>query len=65
VVLDPPNAAIVAEAGDWPRSSHRAMVGEDAAPAWLETDWVFGQFAEERSRAQAGATAFVRGVRAH
>jgi REP element-mobilizing transposase RayT len=60
VVLNPVRAAMVPEAGDWPWSSYRAMVGQEPAPSWLETDWVLGQFAEERSAAQAGYAAFVR-----
>jgi len=60
VVLNPVRAAMVPEAGDWPWSSYRAMAGQEPAPAWLETDWVLGQFAEERSRARAGYAAFVR-----
>jgi putative transposase len=60
VVLNPVRAAMVPEAGDWPWSSDRAMVGQEPAPAWLETDWVLGQFAEERSAAHAGYAAFVR-----
>jgi len=34
------------------------MVGR--APAWLETDWLLGQFGEERLVAQAGYADFVR-----
>jgi putative transposase len=45
VVLNPVRAAMVPEAGDWPWSSYRAVVGEEPAPAWLQTDWVLGQFA--------------------
>jgi len=60
VVLNPVRAAMVSQAGDWPWSSYRAMVGQAPAPAWLETDWVLGQFGEERSSAQAGYAAFVR-----
>lgn len=60
VVLNPVRAAMVSEAGEWPWSSYRAMVGQAPAPGWLETDWLLGQFGEERSRAQAGYAAFVR-----
>jgi len=60
LVLNPVRAAMVREAGDWPWSSYRAMVGQAPAPEWLETDWVLGQFGEERSRAQARYAAFVR-----
>lgn len=60
VVLNPVRAAMVAEAGDWPWSSYRAMVGQAPVPAWLETDWVLGEFGEARPHAQAGYADFVR-----
>jgi len=60
VVLNPVRAGIVREAGEWLWSSYRAMLGQASAPAWLETDWLLGQFGQERSRAQAGYAAFVR-----
>jgi len=60
VVLNPVRAAMVAQAEDWPWSSYRAMVGREPAPTWLATDWLLGQFAQERSRARSGYAAFVR-----
>jgi REP element-mobilizing transposase RayT len=60
VVLNPERAGMVAQAGEWPWSSDRAMVGQESAPAWLQTDWVRGQFGHERSGAQARYAAFVR-----
>ncbi|WP_207162408.1 hypothetical protein [Thiocapsa imhoffii] len=36
------------------------MVGQASAPGWLETDWLLGQFGEERAGAQAGWADFVR-----
>ncbi|WP_367268134.1 helix-turn-helix domain-containing protein [uncultured Thiohalocapsa sp.] len=36
------------------------MVGQASAPAWLETDWLLGQFGEERAHAQARYADFVR-----
>jgi hypothetical protein len=60
MVLNPVRAGMVRDAGDWPWSSYRAMVGEEPAPPWLETDWLLGQFGEERPRAQASYAAFVR-----
>jgi REP element-mobilizing transposase RayT len=59
VVLNPVRAGMVPEIGDWPWSSYRAMVGQGSTPAWLETEWLLGQFGQERSRAQAGYAAFV------
>jgi hypothetical protein len=43
-VRNPVRAAMVPTAGDWPWGSYRAMVGQESVPAWLETDWVLGQF---------------------
>jgi REP element-mobilizing transposase RayT len=59
VVLNPVRAGMVANAADWPWSSYRAMVGLESAAAWLETDWLLGQFGAERLQAQAGYAAFV------
>jgi putative transposase len=60
VVLNPVRAGMVREAGDWPWSSYRAMDGQVAAPDWLETDWLLGQFGQERTCAQAAYRDFVR-----
>ena len=53
VVLNPVRAAMVSDAGDWPWSSYRAMIGQQPAPVCLETDWLLGQFGHLRSRSQA------------
>lgn len=36
------------------------MVGQASAPAWLQRDWLLGQFGEERAHAQASDADFVR-----
>jgi len=59
VVLNPARAHMVMQAGDWPWSSDRAMMGLAAPPPWLETDWVLGQFAPDRAQARAGFAGFV------
>ena len=59
VVLNPVRAGMVARPDDWLWSSYRAMVGTASTPEWLETDWLLGQFGEERARARAGYAAFV------
>lgn len=59
VVLNPVRAAMVPEASAWAWSSYRAMVGLEAAPAWLETDWVLGQFGADRHTGQVRYAAFV------
>lgn len=38
VVLNPVRAQLVVEAEEWAWSSYRAMIGQAAAPPWLETD---------------------------
>jgi putative transposase len=45
VVLNPVRARIVREAGAWPWSSYRAMVGRVPAPPWLEVDGLLAQLA--------------------
>jgi putative transposase len=59
VVLNPVRAEMVPEASQWPWSSYRAMVGLGVVPAWLEADWVLGQFGSERRSAQEGHARFV------
>jgi len=59
VVLNPVRAGMVADPAAWPWSSYRAMLGLEPAPAWLETDWVLGQFGSKRRRAQKGYGHFV------
>lgn len=52
VVLNPVRAGMVSDAGDWPWSSYRAMLGKVGAPDWLETDEVFGRFGQDRVTAR-------------
>jgi len=59
VVLNPVRVGMVPDASAWAWSSYRTMVGLAPAPAWLETDWVLGQFGSERPKAQARYAAFV------
>jgi hypothetical protein len=50
---------MVEHASAWPWSSYGAMVGRQAPPPWLETDWLLGQFGSERKRALPAYAAFV------
>lgn len=59
VVLNPVRANMVADPVDWPWSSYRACIGEAPAPVWLDTDWLLGQFGDERQPAIAGYRQFV------
>lgn len=60
VVLNPVRACMVSDAGDWPWSSYRAMVGRVDTPQWLEVDWILGQFGRSREGAIERYSAFVR-----
>ncbi|MDP2239479.1 MAG: transposase [Burkholderiales bacterium] len=44
IVLNPVRARMVRLAQHWAWSSYRATVSQVAAPAWLDADWVLGQF---------------------
>jgi len=60
VVLNPVRAGMVKDPRAWPWSSYRAMVGEAAPFAWLQTDWILGRFGKQRRRAVAKYIDFVR-----
>jgi len=60
VVLNPLRAGMVKGIADWPWSSYYAMAGTEAAPEWLQTDWILGQFSSQRQRAIQRYTDFVR-----
>jgi REP element-mobilizing transposase RayT len=60
VVLNPVRAGMVADAGAWPWSSYKAMIGTVETPPWLETDWLLGQFGRSRKAARARFQDFVR-----
>lgn len=51
VVLNPVRAGMVARPDDWSWSSYRAMVAAAPTPEWLESDWLLGQFGDERAQA--------------
>ena len=63
VVLNPVRAGMVKRVERYPWSSYRATVGLEAAPAWLTTDWVLGQFGRQRRRAQGRYAQFVQAGR--
>ncbi len=60
VVLNPVRAGMVAAPGDWPWSSWPAMVGSQAAPDWLDTGWLLGQFPGPIEDARRAYIDFVR-----
>ncbi|MBI4400490.1 MAG: transposase [Nitrospirae bacterium] len=59
VVLNPVRAKLVAHPRRWGWSSYRATVGDTAAPEWLTTDWVLGQFGQRVGVAQEKYRTFV------
>lgn len=59
VVLNPVRAGMVAQTGQWPWSSYRAMVGEVASPTWLATDALLAQFGKTRFEARSRYKDFV------
>ena len=59
VVLNPVRAKMVARPEDWHWSSYAAYVEDLAFPAWLDTDWLLGQFGRQRRRARLAYQAFV------
>ncbi len=59
VVLNPVRAHMVKRPRDWKWSSYRATAGQEKQEPWLEVDWVLGQFAKERKKAQEAYRRFV------
>ena len=60
VVLNPVRAGMVNDVGDWPWSSFAAMIGNQASPAWLETDWLLSCFGDRREDCVTNYRNFVR-----
>lgn len=60
VVLNPVRARMVKNVSDWAWSSYHAMIGKEACPVWLETDWLLSCFGKRRKSAIAKYTDFVR-----
>ncbi len=59
VVLNPVRAGMVAELKDWRWSSYSAVIGLEASPVWLHTDWLLSQFAKQRKAAIKRYQAFI------
>jgi REP element-mobilizing transposase RayT len=60
LVLNPVRAGMVRDTVAWPWRSYHAMIGTEKAPAWLQTDWVLGQFSPQRGRAIKRTIDFLR-----
>lgn len=59
VVLNPIRANLVKQAGQWPWSSYRSMMGEATVRQWLEIDVLLSAFSTQRVRALARYAEFV------
>ncbi len=60
VVLNPLQAGMVGDVGDWPWISYQAMIGHVPSPTWLRTDWLLGQFGQQQNHAIANYVDFLR-----
>ena len=61
IVLNPVRAKLVRCPEEWLWSSYRATVGLCAAPSWLTTDWILGNFSTQRNEATRHYADFVAG----
>ena len=59
VVLNPVRARLVKSVERWPWSSYRAMLGAQAAPAWLSTAALLAQLGRNKARARDRYRRFV------
>jgi len=60
IVLNPVRAKVVNDVHKWQWSSYGAMIGEQTAPEWLETDWLLACFGKRRSSCVTKYKDFVR-----
>lgn len=63
-VLNPVRAGMVRDADDWRWSSYAAIVGAESSPAWLQTDWILGQFGAKGAKRQLAIARYIDFVRA-
>lgn len=59
VVLNPVRAGLAAAPVDWAWSSYRATAGLEAAPKFLTTEWLLGQFGDRFAEARCKYAEFV------
>lgn len=59
VVLNPVRANLVMNAFQWFWSSYRSTAGKTSSPEWLKSDWLLGQFNNNRTKAQQRYIQFV------
>lgn len=59
IVLNPMRAGMVSSLDAWHWSSHHNMLNSVGAPAWLNTDWLLGQFGVASVDASAAYRQFI------
>ena len=59
IVLNPVRAGMVADPGEWPWSSYRAMLAQASRPPWLAVDGLLSLLAKRRSTAVRRYARFV------
>ncbi len=59
VVLNPVRAGMVDDPADWQWSSHRAVMGKERTPDWLDADGLLSAFGAQRDRARLAYQQFV------
>lgn len=59
VVLNPLRAGMVDSLEDWRWSSYPLVIGQEAPPPWLDTEWLLGQFGSRRGEARNAYRQFV------
>ncbi|WP_320043704.1 transposase [uncultured Desulfobacter sp.] len=59
VVLNPVRAKMVEKPGAWEWSSYNSTASKGSKPDWLTTDWILGQFAQNKKAARESYRKFV------
>lgn len=59
IVLNPVRGGMVSLPGEWPWSSWHATLGQQAAPGWLEVDWLLARFSRHKPAALEAYQRFV------
>lgn len=60
VVLNPIRAGIIKSPDQWQWSSYLATIGKAKAPEYLTVEWILGQFASKRRKAERQYAEFVK-----
>ncbi len=60
VVLNPVRAGMAKSVSEWPWSSYHAVMGTQAKPQWLETQWALQQFGVQQKTQRSRYAEFVQ-----